>query len=246
MASTYSDLKIQLMTTGENDTTWGTVTNTNLGTAIEEAISGTADVTFASANVTLTWINSNASQTARNMRLNLVGTTGGSPRDLVVPAIEKMYVVNNTCGDAVTVKVSGQTGVTVPAGYSMLLFNDGTDVRRALVGTSVDEGGTGRTSLNANSVVLGNGTSAVQFVAPGNSGNILASNGTTWVSQALDLTPYAVKTTTVTGTGGLTGGGDLSANRTISIASTSNGYGTRTVSTGSPSGGSDGDIWYKV
>ena len=47
MASTYSNLKIQLMTTGENAGTWGTVTNTNLGTALEEAIVGSADVTFA-------------------------------------------------------------------------------------------------------------------------------------------------------------------------------------------------------
>jgi len=51
---------------------------------------------------------------------------------------------------------------------------------------------------------------------------------------------------TITGTGGLTGGGDLSANRTISIASTSMGYGTRTVSTSDPTGGTDGDIWLKV
>jgi len=56
----------------------------------------------------------------------------------------------------------------------------------------------------------------------------------------------ADKTITVTGTGGLTGGGDLSANRTISIASNSMGFGTRTVSTSDPSGGTDGDIWLKV
>ena len=69
MASTYSNLKIQLMTTGENSTTWGDVTNINLGTALEEAVVGSADVTFASADVTLTLSNTNASQTARNLRL---------------------------------------------------------------------------------------------------------------------------------------------------------------------------------
>ena len=46
------------------------------------------------------------------------------------------------------------------------------------------KGGTGATTLTANNVILGNGTSAVQFVAPGTIGNILTSNGTTWVSQA--------------------------------------------------------------
>lgn len=59
-------------------------------------------------------------------------------------------------------------------------------------------------------------------------------------------TAKADKTTTITASGGLTGGGDLSANRTISIASTSMGYGTRTVSTSDPTGGSDGDVWLKV
>ena len=78
MASTYSNLKIQLMATGENSGTWGNVTNDNLGVALEEAIVGSADVTFASANVTLTLTDSNASQTARNLRLNLTGTTGGA------------------------------------------------------------------------------------------------------------------------------------------------------------------------
>ena len=249
MASTYSNLKIQLMATGENSGTWGNVTNVNLGTAIEEAIAGSADVSFSSANVTLTLTDTNASQTARNMRLNLTGTTGGA-RDLIVPAIEKMYVVNNGCADAVTVKVSGQTGVAVPAGKTILLYNNGTDVVSAVThltsltlgsalpiasggtgstsntyanlqsnvsgvlpvanggtgsntatfsganitalnasnisaGTlAVAHGGTGAATITANNVILGNGTSAVQVVAPGSSGNILTSNGTTWTSAA--------------------------------------------------------------
>lgn len=48
----------------------------------------------------------------------------------------------------------------------------------------VTKGGTGATTLTANNVILGNGTSAVQFVAPGTTGNILVSNGTTWTSTA--------------------------------------------------------------
>jgi hypothetical protein len=54
---------------------------------------------------------------------------------------------------------------------------------------SVANGGTGLSTLTANNVILGNGTSAVQFVAPGTSGNILTSNGTTWLSQAVSLIP---------------------------------------------------------
>lgn len=56
-------------------------------------------------------------------------------------------------------------------------------------------GGTGQTSLTANNVILGNGTSAVQFVAPGASGNVLTSNGTTWTSAAPPTTWALVKKT---------------------------------------------------
>jgi hypothetical protein len=131
MASTYSDLKFELIGTGEQSGTWGTTTNTNLGTAIEEAITGSADVTFSSGDVTLTLTNTNASQTARNLRLNCTGTTGGA-RNLVVPTIDKFYLVNNGCADAITVKNSTGTGIAVPAGKAMLLFNDGTNVVDAI------------------------------------------------------------------------------------------------------------------
>lgn len=154
MASTYSNLKIQLMATGENNSTWGTVTNTNLGTAIEEAITGSADVTFASGDVTLTLTNTNATQTARNLRLNLTGTTGGA-RNLVVPAIEKLYLVNNGCADAVTVKNSTGSGVAVPAGKTMYVYNTGSNVVDAITHLTsltlasplpVASGGTGSTT----------------------------------------------------------------------------------------------------
>ena len=65
------------------------------------------------------------------------------------------------------------------------LFADGNIDVSELTGTlTVASGGTGATSLTSNNVVLGNGTSAVQFVAPGDNGNILTSNGTTWTSAA--------------------------------------------------------------
>ena len=172
------------MATGENSGTWGNVTNDNLGVAIEQALVETATVSFSSANVTLTLTNTNASQTARALRLNLTGTTGGA-RDLIVPAIQKPYIVNNGTADTITVKVTGQTGVAVPAGRSYLLYNNGTDVVNALEGISVVSGGTGLETLTAESVVIGNGTNSVKFVAPGTNANVLTSNGSAWVSQAV-------------------------------------------------------------
>jgi len=127
MASTFSPLKIELITTGEQSGTWGATTNTNLGTAIEEAITGTVDVAFSSADVTLTLTDTNATQTARNLRLNLTGTSGGV-RNLIVPAIEKQYFINNGLADAVTVKNSSGTGIAVPAGKAMVVFNNATNV----------------------------------------------------------------------------------------------------------------------
>ena len=266
MASTYSSLKIQLMTTGENLSTWGIVTNTNLGTTLEEAIVGSADVAFSSADVTLTLSNSNSTQAARNMRLNLTGTSGGA-RNLLVPAIEKMYVVNNGLADACTVKVSGQTGIAVPAGKTMLLFNNGTDVTNAITHLSsltlatdlaVTEGGTGassaadaRTNLG---LVIGTDVQAYDAQLADIAGlavtdsNFIVGNGTNWVAEtgatartSLGLGSMAVQ---ASGTVAITGG-TITGTTINTITVGTNAVGARTVSTAAPSGGSDGDIWYK-
>lgn len=174
MASTWSDLKIQLMATGENTGTWGSVTNANLGTAIEEAIAGTGTVTFASANQSVTLSNTTSSQTARCMRLNLAGTTGGSTRTLTVPDIEKVYIVNNTCADAVQVKNSTGSNISVPAGKTMWVYSTGSNVVDAT---------THLTSLTLGSA-LPAASGGTGLTSPGTSGNVLTSNGSAWVSTA--------------------------------------------------------------
>jgi len=130
MASTYSDLKIELIGTGEQTGTWGATTNNNFSVAVGEAITGSADVAFSSADVTLTLTDTNAAQTARCLRLNLTGTSGGA-RQLILGSgcqIEKLYLINNGLADAVTVKNTTGTGIAVPAGRSMFVFNNGTNV----------------------------------------------------------------------------------------------------------------------
>jgi hypothetical protein len=193
MSSTYSNLKIQLMTTGENLATWGNVTNVNLGTALEEAIVGSADVTFASGNVTLTLSNANTTQTARNLRLNLIGTTGGSTRNLVVPSIEKVYIVNNTCADSVVVKTTAGTGITVPTGKTMWVYNDGVNVVDATTHlTSLTLG----TPLALTSGGVGSNTAA------GARSNLSAAkSGTNTDITSLQPLAYAIETATVVGSG---------------------------------------------
>jgi hypothetical protein len=100
----------------------------------------------------------------------LTATTGGAPT----------WAAPATSGTVTSVAVSGgTTGLTTSGGP---ITSSGTIT---LAGTlAVANGGTGDTSLTANSLLVGAGTSAVTFIAPGTSGNVLTSNGTTWVSAA--------------------------------------------------------------
>jgi len=222
MASTYSNLKIQLMATGENSGTWGNVTNINLGTAIEEAIVGSADVAFSSANVTLTLSDSNSSQVARNLRLNLTGTTAGA-RNLIVPAIEKVYIVNNGCADAITVKNATGTGIAVPAGKTMWVYNTGSNVVDAVthltsltLGTplATTQGGTG-----TNSTTFCNLQSNVSGVLPNANTTAAASNGASTI-VARDATGNFIANTV---TANLTGLATTATNATNATRITNSG-----------------------
>jgi hypothetical protein len=174
------------MATGENTTTWGDVTNLNLGTALEEAIVGSDDVTFASANVTLTLADDNGSQTARNMRLRCTGTTGGSTRNLVVPSIEKPYIVQNDCADSIVVKTAAGSGVTVPAGKTMWVYANGTDVVNVVTHVSsltiatalpAASGGTGNNTYAIGDLLYASGTTTLSKLADVATGNALISGG---------------------------------------------------------------------
>ena len=129
MSSTYStNLALELIGTGDQAGNWGSTTNTNLGTLLEQAISGYVTQSMPGTDVTLS-MTQGASATARNMYIELTGTGGAS---LLVPVNKKLYFVYNSTSAATTVKVSGQTGVSVPAGARMGLVCNGTDVVQAV------------------------------------------------------------------------------------------------------------------
>ena len=168
MSSTYSNLKFELIGTGEQSGSWGSTTNTNLGTAIEQAIVGMATLAtgdFTSNVATLTLTDTNAAQNARALCLNITATLSAAGT-VNVPAIQKPYIIinNSSGGYAVTVKVSGQTGVSVPNGKRTVVYNNGTDVGNQIdylstlaLGTAlpVTSGGTGgTTSTGSGAVVL--------------------------------------------------------------------------------------------
>ena len=131
MSSTFSNLKFELIANGEQSGTWGTTTNTNIGTAIEQAVVGMATLSSGdfTANVaTLTLANTNAAQNARALVLNIASGAVSAAGTINVPAIQKPYIIINGSSFTVTVKVSGLTGVAVPAGKRTVVYNNGTDV----------------------------------------------------------------------------------------------------------------------
>jgi len=136
MASTYSALKIELIATGEQVNLWGATTNTNLGTALEEAIVGRAVASFTSdANLTIDLTNTNATQVARHYILSLTSVGAlTATRDLIVPTTDKPYIIeNNTTGSqSIRVKTTAGTGITVPNGKTAMVYADSTNVVSAL------------------------------------------------------------------------------------------------------------------
>jgi hypothetical protein len=235
MASTYStNLKIELIGTGEQAGTWGTTTNSNLGTALEQAIVGKADVTMSSTTITLTLTNSNAAQDARAIYLNLTGSPGGAAV-LEVPAIEKPYIVKNGSDQQVTIKVSGQTGVPIPTLKTALVYNNGTDVVTAIdfipslvlgAALPVASGGTGATtSTGSGAVVLATSPTLVTPVlgvasatsvnkvavtAPATSATLTLADGSSLITSgghSLTLTTTATTSVTLPTSGALTNTG---------------------------------------
>jgi len=185
MSSTFSNLKFELIGNGEQSGTWGTTTNANIGTAIEQAVVGmaTLDSGDFTANVcTLTLANTTAAQDARALCLNIASGAVSAAGTINVPAIQKPYLIINGSSFTVTVKVSGQTGVAVPAGTRTVVYNNGTDVGAQVswlgsltLGTAlpIASGGTGTTSTTF--VNLATNVTGTLPIANGGSGATTAA-----------------------------------------------------------------------
>ena len=202
--STYStNLALELIATGDQSGTWGNTTNTNLGTLIEQAISGYVTYSCSGGTDTIT-IPAGASGTARNMYIELTGTGGGT---VLVPSNKKLYFFYNNTSAAITVKVSGQTGVSIPAGIKTVVVSNGTDIVAALNSfgstLTVPYGGTGATTLTG--VLKGNGTSAftaatagTDYLAPPSGTAILKANSGGALANATAGTDYVAPGTATT------------------------------------------------
>lgn len=135
MASTYTtDLAIQLMATGENAGTWGSITNTNL-VVVQQAIAGYESISIAGgAQTTALVMTQNALATARNAVIKLTGAITGNQIVTVPNGIEKTWIVSNGTTGAFTVQFkyastgTGQTWSTTDKGIK-ILYADGTDIQ---------------------------------------------------------------------------------------------------------------------
>jgi hypothetical protein len=194
MASTFSNLKFELIGSGEQSNTWGNTTNTNIGTAIEQAITGLSNPVFTSdANLTidLTDLLGPALQVPRALVLNATSTGAlTATRNLVVPTIQKQYIVqNNTSGgQSILVKTAAGTGITVPNGAKMHLYVNGVNVIDAVSHFSA-------LTLGTALPVASGGTGVTTSTGTGN--NVL-SDSPTLVTPALG-TPSSATLTNATG-----------------------------------------------
>jgi len=198
MPSTYtSSLKLTLPATGENVDSWGTVVNSGITSLVDDAIAGTAAITLAGSDYTLSSTDG-ASNEARKMFIVATGTPGAA-RNVICPAVSKLYFVRNntTGGFALTLKTSAGTGISVANGVYKALYCDGTNVVEAL--TISGGGGSGTvTSVGlsmptgftvGSSPVTSSGTLAVTTTLSGvlkgtGSGFAVATAGTDYVTPA--------------------------------------------------------------
>ena len=132
MPTTYStSLRTSLIGTGELAGTWGTVTNANIGTLLEQAITGVVDIVMINANYTLTALNA-ASDESRNAVLRVTSSVSlTATRQIIIPNVDKVYLVINTTTGSQAIRVQTATPtsyVDIPNGYAACVYCDGSAV----------------------------------------------------------------------------------------------------------------------
>jgi hypothetical protein len=224
MASTYStSLKLTLIGDGDQSGIWGQTTNTNLGTLLEQAITGVQSIIMSDANYTLSDYNG-VSDEARNAVL-VVSGTNNAIRDVIPPVVKKLYtVVNNTSGGyAIRIIGTTGTGVNVPNGATVLVYCNGTNFYSGLSGSVGDFTVNG--TNYANNVVTTSNVTATSYLLGNNAtitntlgaANVAAtsifgtnSNATTFNGTTANVT--TINTTTANATTVTIGGFNITAN----------------------------------
>jgi hypothetical protein len=159
MASTYStDLRLELIGSGEQSGVWGSTTNLNLGSLVEQAVAGVETIAITSSNQALTSFFGAVDQ-SRNAVLVL---SSGAAANVYVPPVSKVYVVKNTGSFAITMfnstvlgnTTAAGTGLSVAAGSTVSMFTDGTNFSASSIPTGTTTG-TGSVVFSASPTLTG-------------------------------------------------------------------------------------------
>lgn len=193
MASTFSNLGLNLQTTGENSGTWGDLTNVNLQN-IDNAIAGVVTITLT-GNTTLAFTTNSSSttftdQAGRNKTLILSGSLSATTVTVTVPNIEKDYVVINNSGGTATISSGGSTTVSIATGSkNYVIVDPSTTSVIAATPAATPGGATTNVQFNSSSAFAG-------------SSNLTFDNTTLAFQTAtgLKLTVTTLAYTTATGT----------------------------------------------
>jgi hypothetical protein len=198
MPSSYSsDLKLELMTTGEKSGTWGTITNTNLQ-QLEQAVSGYIAIDVGSSDVALA-LSNGAVSNGKNFYMKLTGTLTANRTVTMPDSAERVFIVEDATDRSaslysLTVKTVSGTGVAIPVASTNLVYSDGTNINLGIRQKGYITPGATYTTVNGDQVLVdtsGGGIGApvtinlpaspsvgdeVHFI---DSGNNLASNNLT-------------------------------------------------------------------
>jgi len=189
MASTYSpSLKLELIGNGDQSGTWGTTTNNNLGTLLEQAITGVQSITMSNADYTLTNYNG-VTDEARNAVL-VVSGTNSAVRQIIIPANqEKLYVIRNATSGGYAVTIGAITGATIsiPNGVTAQVYYDGTDCFSSQTGSA------GNFTVNGTLTATGLTDTGNMSVGGtlGVTGNAYGAAGTTTMTSGFFYIPAA-------------------------------------------------------
>jgi len=196
-SSTSSDLKLELITTGEKSGTWGTITNTNLQ-ILEQASSGYLSLNVGSGDVALSLAN-HATANGKNLYFKLTGTLTANRTVTMPDSAERVFIVEDattrsSSNYTLTVKTVSGTGLALPVGSTTVLYSDGTNITGKLQTKGYYTPTTTYTTVNGDQVLIDTSGSGIGTAitinlpaspAIGNevtfidSGNNLASNNLT-------------------------------------------------------------------
>jgi hypothetical protein len=156
MTTFSTSLKLELPGDGQQSGTWGQTTNNNIGTLLEQAITGVRTITMINADYTLTDLNGTSDE-ARNAVIIATGINSAVYK-VICPLVNKLYVISNQTTGGYAITIGGVTGtaVSISNGVTAQVYCDGTNFYASQTGSAGDFGISGNLTTNFNSVTVGN------------------------------------------------------------------------------------------